>query len=200
MVLKTAMVLAKRFLVPTVVVLLMLGTSMTWIWGQYEKLIERGDQLAAKEIDLSGRKAELDKREFIVQQQEKNYQEQLASFQQKVAEYDGASAKLKQEQAEVSEAQRIKTGSEKIERLMSEFSALGVNLDHQACDREAQIRYNTAKSKISEISTLIKAYGLERRYDHFFNTGVRMVIKATCPQSWSIMRKGSPFDDIEAKR
>jgi hypothetical protein len=61
---------------------------------------------------LSERKAELDKREFIVQQREKDYQEQLSNFQQRVAEHGVASAKLKQEQAALSETQRIKAAEE----------------------------------------------------------------------------------------
>ena len=148
--------------------------------GKYEKLVEQGKQLAAEqqafskeklasEIALSERKAELDKREFIVQQREKDYQEQLSSFQQRVAEYGVAATKLKQEQAEVSKAQRTKDAEEKMERLMSEFSALGVDLnDRMNCDNpERWAKYNAAKAKYSEIAALSKAYGLKGRYDSF---------------------------------
>jgi hypothetical protein len=187
--LKTAMVLAKRFLTSTVVVILVLASGMAWVWGKYEKLIEQRNQLAverqafnnervAGEISLSERKAELDKREFIVQQREKGYQEQLANLQKKVTENSVASAKLKQEQAEVSKAQRIKDGEEKIQRLMSEFSALGVDLNRQQCDNtEAQARYNAAKAKYSEIRTLVEAHELKGRYDAFLKTNRQWLIQ-----------------------
>jgi hypothetical protein len=206
--LKTAMVLTRRFLAPTVVVILMLAGSMAWVWGEYKEVVKQRGQLVAERqafndekltlerhradslIALSERKAELDKREFIVQQREKDYQEQLSNLQQRVAEYDTASAKLKQAQAEVSEAQRIKTAEEKIERLMSEFSAIGANLSRRTCDdTEAQRRYDAAQAKHSEIYTLIKAYGLKGRYDHFLNS-TRGITIYSCPSPSSWM-KGS---------
>jgi hypothetical protein len=179
--LKTALVLAKRFLTSTIVVILMLGTAMAWVWDKYEKTIEQRNQLAAErqafnyerlaaEIALSERKAELDKREFIVQQQEKNYQEQLANLQKRVAEYSVVSAKLKQEQTVLNEAQRTRAAEEKVERLMSEFSALGVDLnDWQRCDVDSKTKYNAASAKYSEIRTLINAHGLKCRYDNFLS-------------------------------
>ena len=198
--LKTALVLAKRFLTSTIVVILMLGTAMAWVWDKYEKTIEERKQLAVKEIALSERKAELEKREFIVQQREKDYEERLSSLQKRVTEYDTTAAKLKQEQAEVSEAQRIKDAQGKIERLMSEFSALGVNLSRPACNEEARVRYNVAQAKYSEIYTLSNTYGLKGRYDHFLKSN-RGIIKSTCPWLFAkpeVMR--SPFDDAKDQR
>jgi hypothetical protein len=212
---ETAKALAQRYLGPTVFVLLVLLGSvaggMAWVWSQNEKVIERGKQLAAEqqafnkekltsEIALSKRETDLDKREFIVQQREKDYDERLSSFQKRVAEYDTAAAKLKQEQAEVSEAQRIKDAQGKIERLMSEFSALGVNLSRPACNEEARIKYNAAQAKYSEIYTLSNAYGLKGRYDHFLKSN-RGMIKSTCP--WLLATPhvvGSPFDDAKDQR
>jgi hypothetical protein len=162
---------------------------MAWVWGKYEKLVEQRNQLAVErqafnnerlvaEIALSERKAELDKREFIVQQREKDYQEQLANLQKRVAEHSVASARLKQEQTEVSKAQRDKEAREKIEQRISEFSALGVDLNRQACDDVAvQTKYNAAKAKFSEIRTLIEAHGLKGRYDAFLNDNRRWLFQ-----------------------
>ena len=155
---------------------------MAWVWSQNEKVIERGKQLAAEqqafnkekltsEIALSKREAELDKREFLVQQRGKDYQEQLANLQKRDAEYSVASAKLKQEQAAVSEAQDIKAAKERVERLMSGFSAYGVDLSRRPCDgAEAVARYNAARAKYSEIYTLVDAYKLKDRYKTFLNS------------------------------
>jgi hypothetical protein len=207
--LKTALVLAKRFLTSTVVVILMFASGMAWIWGKYETLVGQRNQLAAErqafnnerlaaEIVLSERKAELDKREFIVQQQGKDYQEQLANLQKGVAEYSVVSAKLKQEQAEVSKAQRTKDAEEKMERLMSEFSALGVDLnDRMNCDNpERWAKYNAAKAKYSEIAALSKAYGLKGRYDSFLLVnGQRMYHQ--CPWLMPSWAKSHSADEVK---
>jgi hypothetical protein len=192
--LKTAMVLAKRHLAPTVVVILMLVGGMVYVWGEYKEVVKQRNQLTDREIALSERKAELDKREFIVQQREKDYQEQLSSFQHRVAEYGVASAKLRQEQAALSEAQRIKTAEEKIQLLMSEFSALGVDLNRQPCngsDAEAQARYNAAQIKYSEINALSEAYRLKDRYNSFLlrNRQTTSNFRRHCP--WEFLAIGA---------
>jgi hypothetical protein len=187
--LKMAMVLIKRnYLAPTVVVILALAGGMVYVWSEYKELVKQKEQLTVERkafnderlasernradlsISLLERKAELDKREFILQQLEKENQAQFSNFQQRVAEYDTASAKLKQAQADMSEAQRIKIAEEKIERLMSEFSAMGVNLNAplKCDDAEEQAKHNAAKAKYSEIYALSEAYGLKGRYNHFF--------------------------------
>ena len=178
MVLKTALVLAKRFLTSTVVVILMLGLAMAWVWNQYEKTVEQRIQNATAEIALSKRETELAKREFLVQQREKDHQEQLANLQKRDAEYSVVSARLKQEQAAVSEAQNIKAARKDIERLMSEFSAYGVDLSRPPCnDAEAKARYNAAQAKYAEIYTLADAYKLKDLYKTFLNSNARRVIK-----------------------
>ena len=189
------MVLVKRFLGATLVVLLMLGGSMTWVWGEYKELMKQEKQLKAEqkafnderlasEIALSKRETEVEKREFFVQQREKDYQEQLANLQKREAEYSAASAKLKQEQAAVSKDQSDKSARADIERRMSEFSAYGVNLRHRPpCDNaEGQARYNAAKAKYWEIATLVDAYGLKDRYKTFLNSNATMTVYF-CPET-----------------
>jgi hypothetical protein len=181
--LKTAKDLAERYLGPTVIVILTLGTMLTggmvYVWNEHKDVVRQEKQFANErqtfnnerltaEIALAKREGELDKREYIVQQQEKDYQERLSSFQQKLAEHGAASVKLKQEQATLSEAQRSRDAEEKIQRLMSEFSALGVDLQHKPCHKaETAPRYNAAAAKYSEINTLINRFKLESRYDTF---------------------------------
>ena len=105
MVLKTALVLVRRYLESTVVVILVLAGSMAYVWGEYKDVVRQREQLAAERkafndevlasdknrADLSHslleRKTELDMREFVLQQREKENQGLSSDLQQKVAEY-----------------------------------------------------------------------------------------------------------------
>jgi hypothetical protein len=213
--LKTAKDLAERYLGPTVIVILTLGTMLTggmvYVWSEHKEVVRQEKQFAterqtfnnerlAAEIALAKREGELDKREYIVQQQEKDYQERLSSFQQKLAEHGAASVKLKQEQATLSEAQRIRDAEEKIQRLMSEFSALGVDLHRKPCHKaETAPRYNAASAKYSEINTLIKRFKLESRYDTFLKSNSGFTIIEGCPQEWKSFGRPT-IDASEANR
>lgn len=185
---KTARTLAKRFLVPTIIVLLMLASGFGYVWSEYKEVLKEKDKIAAERklfdeekasfeknrmdmsISFSERKTELEKREFILQQLEKENHVKLSMLQQRSNEYDTAFKKMDQAQAEISAAQNVKTASEKIERLMSEFSAMGVNLnDPLKCnDADSLKKHNATKAKYSEIYTLAEAYGLKEKYNHFF--------------------------------
>jgi myosin heavy subunit len=203
---RTASVLAgRRFLSSTVFVILVLGStlggSMVWVWGEFKEVMRQKEQFTverqafnnervAKEVALAQRTAELDKREFIVQQQEKDYQERLSSLQQQLTDYGVASTKLKQEQAALSEAQSRKDAEKHVQRLMSEFSALGVNLGGpvKCNDADAMTQYNAARAKYSEIRAVVKAHGLKGRYDDFLSSN-RESWFSVCPHILT-----SPFE------
>lgn len=190
--LKIVIALARRYLASTVIVLLMLAGGMVFVWGEYKELSKQKDQLATERkalyeeralseknradtaIALMERKVEIDKREFALEQLEAQNKERLTILQQKTAENDVALEKVKQGQSVLSQAQRQKEAEEKIQTLMSEFSAMGVNLnDPLRCeDSEALTKHNAAKSKYTEIYTLAEANRLTQRFRNFlFHNG-----------------------------
>ncbi|MDD2310441.1 MAG: hypothetical protein PHH91_12740 [Desulfuromonadaceae bacterium] len=190
---KTAITLVKqRYLVPTVVVIISLSGGMAYVWSEYKELLKQRVQLIAEQkkytdeksasekhysdaaIMLLERKAELDKREFVLQQLEKENQNRSTTLQQRAVAYSDAYNKLHQAQTNVSRDQRVKEAEEKIQRLMSEFSAMGVNLnDPVRCnDIEGLAKHNSAKTKYSEIYTVAEAYGLKEQFNNFlFHNG-----------------------------
>ena len=197
--LETIKTLVRECLGSTIVVLLVLGGGGTYVWQEYKELLKGKEDLATARqsffeerivseknradmaIDLVARKTELDKREFVLQQLEGQNKEGLAALQQRDAEYQVAFDKLQLAQSSVSQAQRTKDAEEKIQKLMSEFSAMGVNLnDVLPCeDADARKRFNTAKTKYNEIYTLAEAFNLTHRFNNFFSAN-RQSTYGTC--------------------
>lgn len=137
-------------------------------------------------IDLIKRKTELDNREFVLQQLEGKNKEGLAALQERAADYQVAFDKLQLAQSSVSQAQKTKDAEEKIQKMMSEFSEMGVNLnDALPCeDADALKRFNKAKTKYDEIQTLAEASRLSSRYSNFFlSNGRRMYQGCTVSKS-----------------
>src|SRR5690606_7698499 len=182
---KSAIILAtRRYIAPTVVVLLLLASGMAYVWSQYQQLLEEKEQLAEErkslyqeallaeknrvnsEIELVNKKAELERREFLLHQLEAQNKERLVALQQRANEYESAFGKLQEAQSDVSQAQQVKSAEEKIHRLMSDFSAMGVNLNTalRCDDNDSQQKFNTAKAKFMEAYALAEAYGLKERY------------------------------------
>lgn len=95
--------------------------------------------------------------------------EKAALYEAKKREQDQISAQLAIEQQAVSKAQLAKAAEEKMLALMSEFSALGVDLNSNPfCGDKADLtRYNTAKAKYDEIYALAEAYSLDKKYSNF---------------------------------
>lgn len=179
---KTAITLGtRRYLAPTVIVLLVLASGMAYVWGEYKELLKErkslSDEIVRSErnrtdasLALIAQKAELDKRQFVLEQLEGQNKEKLAALQQRASEYETAFGRLQQAQSSVSQAQRQKEIEDKLQALMSQFSAMGVNLnDPLRCgDADRQARYNAAKAKYSEIYTLAEANGMTKRFHNFF--------------------------------
>jgi uncharacterized protein YigA (DUF484 family) len=146
-----------------------------------DEIVRSEKNRADASIALIAQKAELEKREFVLQQLESQNKEKLAAFQQRANEYDVAFGKLQQAQSTVSKAQRQKEVEYKIQTLMSECSAMGVNLnDPVHCgDTDGQARFNAAKAKYTEISTLAEAHHMTGRFNKFLfhNSGTRIHLK-----------------------
>lgn len=187
--LKSAIALGtRRYLAPTIVVSLMLAGGMVYVWGEYKELLKEKDGLseardrlnmekstfekyrADTAIEINSKKSELIQREVKLQQAEENNKEYLASLRRTADEYKAASDKLREEQSAVSDSTRIYEAEEKISNLMSEFSAMGVDLNEplKCGDYEFRARFNSAKAKYTEIYSLAEAYGLTERYRSFF--------------------------------
>lgn len=179
---KTAITLGtRRYLGPTVIVLSVLASGMAYVWGEYKELLKErkslNDEIVRSEknrsdasLALIAQKAELDKRQFVLEQLEGLNKEKLAALQQRASEYEVAFVRLQQAQSSVSQAQRQKDIEDKLQALMSQFAAMGVNLnDPLRCgDIEGQARYSAAKAKYSEIYTLAEANGMTKRFRNFF--------------------------------
>jgi chromosome segregation ATPase len=179
---KTAITLgARRYLAPTVVVLLVLASGMAYVWREYQDLLKErktlNDEIVRSEknradaaIALIVQKSELEKREFVLQQLEGQNKEKLAALQQRASEYEAAFGKLQQAQSSVTQAQRQKEIEDKIQILMSQFSAMGVNLsDPLRCgDADGQARFNATKAKYTEIYTLAEANSMVKKFNSFF--------------------------------
>lgn len=186
---KTAITLGtRRYLAPTVIVVLVLASGMAYVWGEYKDLLKErkslNDEIVRSEknradasIELIAQKADLDKREFVLQQLESQNKEKLTSLQQRASEYEAAFGKLQQTQSSVSQAQRQKEVEDKLQALMSQFSEMGVNLNDplRCADADGQARYNAAKAKYTEIYTLAEANGMTKRFNSFFFHNVQNV-------------------------
>ncbi|WP_342616487.1 hypothetical protein [Rhodoferax sp. GW822-FHT02A01] len=190
--LKTALLLLKRYASNTLLVLLIFGGGMAYfakeLLVQKEKLAADQMQLASERVTyekyradisiaLKERLYEIEKREFIVQQLDSQSKEQSANLQKRSATYEADFNHLRQAQEAVSTSQRMKTAEEQLQKLMHEFSDLGMSLNASIpCDdAEAQRKFTTAKSKFYEALAVAEANGLTKRYDQFFFHNGQMV-------------------------
>lgn len=202
--LKTARALARRFLASTVVAILVLGGAIVPIWSGYQSLAKEKDQLASDRkalleervlsenmrseaaIALITQKADLDKREFMLQQLDGQSKERLTSVQNQMAENDAAARAMQKTQVALSQSQRLKEIEDQLQTLISQFSAMGVDLDDdkvRCAGPEGLAKFNTAKSKYVEIYTVAEAYGLTKRFEHFFFKNGPHVVSFGCDKN-----------------
>ncbi|MEP6880086.1 MAG: hypothetical protein ABI865_14700 [Nitrosospira sp.] len=160
---------------------------MGYVWNQYKQLYSVKDALGAERKAISeervafeklradtasahsSRELELNTREIHAQQIEQQLKERSANVQRKTDENNAAAQTLRATGVALSQAARLRVAEENLQRLMSEFSAMGINLNNQPCgDAAAASRFNAAKSKYSEALALSEANGLYAKYRHFF--------------------------------
>ena len=187
--LKSAIALGtRRYIAPTIVVIIFLAGGMSYIWSEYQELLKEKDTLTEERrifneeriafekyrtdttIEYHTKKNELEQRELIAQQLEQDNSQRLESLKKTAEEYKLAIGELQQEQETVSESRRVREAEKEISKLMSEFSAIGVDLNEsiKCSDSELRTRFNSAKAKYTEIYSLAQAYGLTERYKSFF--------------------------------
>lgn len=186
---KTVSELVGKHLASSIIVILVLGVGGGhFIWNEYKELLKQKNLLSQEfnkfhseksefqkyrlEVTaaMQERKMELDKREFILSQLEQKNLNEIAAIQQRANEYRAAFSKLQIQQKNVSNAERIKNAEEKIQKLMSEFSSLGIDLNStlKCNDSEAKSKFDVAKSKYYEMVAISQSYGLYDSYKQFF--------------------------------
>lgn len=140
------------------------------------KLVAINDLMVAFEKDKASvaveqakRDLELQKREFLVGRAEVDAAKQQADLAEREQHLVDASAELKVGQQLLSKEQLAAAAEDRIQKLMSEFSALGVNLNdnHFCMSGDDLRRFYSANTKFSEISSLVKANLLIAKYSDF---------------------------------
>lgn len=124
------------------------------------------------------REAELQKRELIASQTEEKNAIAEADIKRREAKYVELVAEVNSEQQKLSESAQRQAAEVKLQSLMSEFSALGVNLNAKPCrDPEAIRKYNSAKAKYDEIYSWAEAHNLNEKYSNFLLHNQQSVIR-----------------------
>ncbi|CAI8723858.1 hypothetical protein [Pseudomonas chlororaphis] len=124
---------------------------------------------ASLTVDQATRDLELQKREFLVGRAEGDLAKQKLEVANREQLLLDSTQQLKNGQQLLSKEQQVADAEEKIQRMMSEFSELGVNLsdNHHCLSGEPLKRFYSARAKFSQIYTLIKANLLFQKYGDF---------------------------------
>lgn len=119
--------------------------------------VEKEYELKERTSQVSRREIEIDKRIADLESREKTYSKVVIDMQR---------------QGEMlSKEQRSKDAEDNIDRLIAQFTALGVNLyDNPMCsDKDGVRRYNSAKAIFSTINSLARQNFMTGRYNEFLN-------------------------------
>lgn len=171
------------------------GAVGAWLWSEYRDLQQQKAQLEQRKFEVAEaqlqrerefaeamnkrerdlaeaqlkREVELKNREYIVGQVESNYAEQERALKVRELELQRASEQTKRDQRVLIAEYGEKAAEMKLQALMSEFSALGIDLNSNPfCgDKTEQARYNTAKAKYDEIYSFAEANSLDDRYSNY---------------------------------
>lgn len=146
-----------------------------------KKLVAINDLMVAFEKDKASaaveqakRDLELQKREFLVGRAESEVAKQqldIASREKTIIE---STQQLKTVQQLLSKEQQVANAEERIQKVIFEFSELGVNLNvnYRCLDGEPLRRYNSAKAKFLQIYSLVKANSLDAKYIDFIRQNI----------------------------
>lgn len=187
--LKTLLAIVRgRFLAPTLVVSILSLGAMAFLWNEYKVLQKEKDVVAADRKTLYDERVafeklradaaasqathelDLQRREYVAQQVQQQLNEAATLSQKRSEEQNAAAEQLRVSATAVSQAERTRDAENKLQRLMAEFSELGVDLDDTPCDGDqaSKRKFNAAKSKFNEAFALAEANGLEKKYRMFF--------------------------------
>lgn len=124
------------------------------------------------------REMELQKRELIADQDAKKNADAETSIKDREVKYLELTNKLDSEQQKLGESAARQAAEQKLQSLMSEFAAFGVNLNSKPCgDAEALRKYNAAKVKFDEIYSWAEAHSLEDKYRNFLFHNQQSVLR-----------------------
>lgn len=139
---------------------------------QFEK--HKSEELEAR----FNREAALQKRELIADQLAEKNSAVEADLKRREAKYLELVGRLSSEQQKLGESAERQAAEIKLQSLMSEFAALGVNLNAKPCgDTEALKKYNMAKAKYDEIYSWAEAHSLDEKYRNFLFHNQQSVIR-----------------------
>jgi hypothetical protein len=183
---KGMMGVVKQHFVVVIVLLVMYAGGLVFLWNGYEDLnakkIKFLEEKASAIEAQSKREIELQKREYNVQKAEDEIAKTVSEIKSEKSANAKSLALLQIQQSALSETQARKDAETKLQLLMSEFSALGVDLDSNPyCGTAEDLkRYNTARSKYYEIYDLAKTYALDKKYSYFLFHNDQNVISYGC--------------------
>ena len=131
--------------------------------------VEFEKEKASSSVEQAKRELELQKREFLIARTDEEIAKQQIELRSREQSLLDSTQRLQAGQRLLSQEQVAASVEEKIQALMSEFSALGVNLDDNyfCFSGEYLQRYYSAKAKFSQIYTLAKANLLLGKYGDF---------------------------------
>lgn len=140
--------------------------------------VEFEKEKAIASIEQAKRELELQKREFLLGRAETDLTKNQLDIATREKDILESAQELKTSQQLLSKEQQLANADDRIQKIIYEFSELGVNLgsNYRCLDGEALRRYNSAKAKFFQIYSLVKANSLEAKYIDF--------IKVNMPQLW----------------
>jgi len=176
--------IVSRYMTLVLFIVLSFSGGALFLWNGYKDLNENKVSFEKEKNDVAkkhfDRELELQKREFLASQIESKNAELAAQLKAKELELTELSTRLNLELQSVGVAQVNRSAEEKLQALMSEFSAMGVNLNTKPRCGDDQVRYNTAKSKFDEVDSWAVAHSLENKYSNFLSHNRRFVISVGC--------------------
>jgi DNA repair exonuclease SbcCD ATPase subunit len=147
-----------------------------WLWNEFRDLQQQTVQLEQRKSEVAEaqnkRELELKSREYIAGQVEAKNAEREGALKTREQEYQRSSEQLKRDQQALIEEYGVKAAERQLQNLMSEFSALGVDLNaNPYCGSQADLnKFNSAVAKYSEIAALAQAHSLEKKYRRFLTS------------------------------
>ncbi|OSQ30142.1 hypothetical protein [Thalassospira sp. MCCC 1A03138] len=179
----------KQFIVVLVVVIFSGGGAISFLRSEYMQIDQIKSELNKKELALQNEKIaflnmnnlrdreydkkvnELHLRELRIEDSEKIILSKTQELDSKISEYKSAYTEVIKAQEAWGVEARIAQAEEKLLKLMSEFTDLGVNISNSPpCgDEKMKTLWGKANSKFNQIRALAEANGLYQRYRAFFS-------------------------------
>jgi len=145
---------------------MMFAGAVGWLWNENKVVHQYKSEVNDA---LSKRETELQKRELAVGQAEAKYAEREKALEAREIEYQRSSEQLELDQQALSAEYGEKAAERQLLALMSEFSAMGVDLNaNPYCGSKEDLKwFRRAKAKYSEIDAFAQAHSLEEKYSGF---------------------------------